>query len=328
MDDGFTIVKGSGLPAVTVRAEDGTASEEGPDPASFAVSRTGSTAAPLAVRLAVSGTAAPGADYAAIPSSVTIPAGAASASVRVVPVDDRDVEADETVILTVEPDRAYLVGTPGTAEAAIRDNDASWPPPPPPGAGTGGLLGHYFNTWNLQGPSLTRIDPAVDFDWGAGSPMPGISADGFGVRWTGFVTPPATGTYTFYTISNDGARLWVNDQIVIDKGIDQPLTEWSGMIDLEGGRRYRIRLEFYDNTGQAAVRLLWSGPSTPKGVIPSDRLQPAEADAPVPPPADAPPGAGGGGGAGGGHGGSGCGALGGEALLVLAAVGRRRRRRR
>lgn len=333
VDDWFTIVKGTGLPVATVRAEDGTASEEGSDPASFVVSRTGSTAAPLVVRLSVSGTAAPGADYAAIPSSVTIPAGAVSTTVRVVPVDDREAEGDETVLLTVAPDPAYIVGTPGTAQAAIRDNDASSPPPPPPGPAAGGLLGRYFNTWNLQGPSLPRIDPVVDFDWGAGSPMPGINPDGFGVRWTGFVTPPETGTYTFYTVSNDGARLWVNDEIVIDKGIDQPLTEWSGMIDLEGGRRYRIRLEYYDNTGEAAVRLLWSGPATPKGVIPSDRLEPAEADAPPPPPpageppapADPGPAAGAGGGGGGSGGAGRCGALGWEALLVWAAVRRRRR---
>ncbi len=261
VDDWFTIVKGSGLPVVTVGAEDGTASEQGADAASFVVRRTGSTAAPLAVRLTVSGTAAPGADYGAIPNPVTIPAGAATATVRVVPVDDAAAEGDETVVVTVAPDPAYIVGTPATAEAAIRDNDSA--PPPPPPAGSGGLLGRYFNTWNLQGPSVTRVDPVVDFDWGAGSPMPGINPDGFGVRWTGFVTPPETGTYAFYTVSNDGARLWVNDVIVIDKGIDQPLTEWSGTIDLEGGRPYRIRLEYYDNTGQAAVRLLWSGPSTP-----------------------------------------------------------------
>jgi hypothetical protein len=108
---------------VTVAATDASASEAGPDAGMFTFTRTGTTAAALLVQYRVGGTATSGSDFAALSGSVTIPAGAASATVRVTPVDDPDAEAPETVDVTVQPDGAYTVGTPSTAAVTIADND-------------------------------------------------------------------------------------------------------------------------------------------------------------------------------------------------------------
>jgi hypothetical protein len=108
---------------VTVAASDASASETGPDAGVFTFSRTGSTAAALPVRYALGGTASNSADYATLTGVVTIPAGQASVTVVVAPVNDPDFEASETVVATVQPDGAYTVGAPSAATVTIADND-------------------------------------------------------------------------------------------------------------------------------------------------------------------------------------------------------------
>lgn len=147
------------------------------------------------------------------------------------------------------------------------------PPPPPPPAGEGdGLSAVYYNNMNFSGATVTRIDPTVNFTWGDTSPAPGISPGTFSVRWTGQVQAEFSQRYTFYTQSNDGIRLWVNNQLIIQNWNDHALTENSGAITLVAGQKYAIKIEFYYNAGGAAARLLWSGASTPKTAIPQNRL--------------------------------------------------------
>jgi glucose/arabinose dehydrogenase len=147
------------------------------------------------------------------------------------------------------------------------------------GTGTG-LAATYYDNMNFTGATVTRIDATVNFTWGAGAPAPGIGVDTFSVRWTGQVQPEFTGVYTFYTQSDDGVRLWVNNQPLVNNWTDHSLIENSGTITLTAGQRYDIRLDFYDNGVDAAARLLWSGPSTAKAVIPTARLYPTS----TPPP--------------------------------------------
>ena len=81
----------------------------------------------------------------------------------------------------------------------------------PTQSGTGnGLSAVYYDNQNFTGATVSRVDPTVNFDWGTGSPAPGIGADTFSVRWTGQVQAQFSQTYTFYTTSDDGVRLWVN----------------------------------------------------------------------------------------------------------------------
>ena len=142
-----------------------------------------------------------------------------------------------------------------------------------PGTGTG-LSATYYNNTDFTGVTVTRVDPTVDFNWGSGSPAPGIGANTFSARWTGQVEAQFSGVYTFYTQSDDGARLWINGQQIINNWADRPPTESSGTIQLEAGQRYDIRMEFYEKNGSATARLLWSSASIPKSVVPSSRLYP------------------------------------------------------
>ena len=137
-----------------------------------------------------------------------------------------------------------------------------------------GLAVTYYNNRNFNGRKVSRTDATVDFDWGTGSPAPSIDPDTFSARWTGQVQPRDSGTYTFYTLSNDGVRLWVNGQLLIDNWTNHAVTENSGTITLTAGQKYDIRMEYYDDTGAAVAQLLWSSPATSKQVIPQSQLYP------------------------------------------------------
>jgi glucose/arabinose dehydrogenase len=138
-----------------------------------------------------------------------------------------------------------------------------------------GLKGFYYSNQSrtfVGQPTLIRTDPVIDFDWGGGSPAPGISADNFTVRWRGEVLAQFTDTYTFSVIADDGVRLWVNNQLIIDRWIPQAATEWSGSINLTAGQRYDITLEYFEDGGQAVIKLLWRTTQLQKQIIPTSQL--------------------------------------------------------
>jgi len=141
--------------------------------------------------------------------------------------------------------------------------------------GTEGLLGEYYHgtagdPWREL--VMERVDPTIDFSWGEGSPDPSVNANGFTVRWTGMVTVPASATYTFYTVTDDGIQLWVNNEQLIDNWTDHGNTEDSGDIALASGRQYEIILEYYENGGGAVCELSWESPSITRQAIPSQYL--------------------------------------------------------
>jgi glucose/arabinose dehydrogenase len=142
------------------------------------------------------------------------------------------------------------------------------------GSGTG-LQGSYFNNETLTGsPAVVRVDPTVNFSFGSGSPASGVQSDHFSARWLGFVQAQFTETYTFHTITDDGVRLWVNGQLLVDDWNMQNATEKTGTISLVAGQKYSIRMEYFDRTGEADANLMWSSTSTPVQPIPKTQLYP------------------------------------------------------
>jgi len=141
------------------------------------------------------------------------------------------------------------------------------------GTGTG-LNAEYFDNADFTNPVFTDIDPTIDFNFGKGSPDPSIGSDTFSVRWTGKVQPLFTESYSFHTRSDDGTRLWVNGELLIDNWRDQRVKERSGDIFLEAGQLYDITLEYYEYKGKAVSQLLWSSPSQPQEIIPASQLYP------------------------------------------------------
>jgi hypothetical protein len=135
-----------------------------------------------------------------------------------------------------------------------------------------GLQGTYYNNKNFTGSTITRNDAVINFDWRTQKPHPSIAADTYSVRWVGYVMPKSTDTYIFYLRADDGVRVWVNNQPIIDYWGDQAATERSGKIALTKDQKYPIKIEYYENYGNAVAQLRWSSPSTPKQLIPQANL--------------------------------------------------------
>jgi hypothetical protein len=132
--------------------------------------------------------------------------------------------------------------------------------------------GEYFNNMTLSGsPALVRDDAQIRFDWGDGSPAPGIvNADRFSVRWTRTLDL-AAGSYRFTATADDGVRVWVNDHLLIDAWRDQAPRTYSGELYLPGGS-IPVKMEYYENTGGAVAKLAWekADQSQPGEVIVDD----------------------------------------------------------
>ncbi len=112
------------LPVVSVQATTAAASETGPAAGRFTITRTGSTDFPLTVQLSVGGTATNGTDDAALPASITLPIGSTTGFADVTPLADTLAEGDETVVLGIAANAAYVLGTPDTATVTIADSSA------------------------------------------------------------------------------------------------------------------------------------------------------------------------------------------------------------
>ena len=152
-------------------------------------------------------------------------------------------------------------------------------------------LTNTFNAAPTNAPGVVGIWRYVD---GVATPVAGAGqarhwpplADAFGklerfsVRWTGQVVPTISGPVTFHTVSDDGARLWVDGQPVIDDWNSHGASEKTGTVTLTAGKPVAIRVEYFQGGGGSTMHLLWSGAGLPKAVIPATNLIPAGAKAP------------------------------------------------
>ncbi len=118
------VLGGVDRPIVRISASPAMVNEVGATSATLTVSRTGPTEEPLTVLYAASGTATAGNDYVALPGSVTIPEGSATATIVVTAIDDTLPEPDETVVVALSADPAYLVGSPGSATVTVISDEA------------------------------------------------------------------------------------------------------------------------------------------------------------------------------------------------------------
>ncbi|MBN2316143.1 MAG: hypothetical protein JXM79_19610, partial [Sedimentisphaerales bacterium] len=155
----------------------------------------------------------------------------------------------------------------------------------------GGLKAEYFNNATLSGePELVRQDPEIDYNWGSGdvpgenSPDASISVDNFSARWSGELEIDLTDTYTFDITANNGFRLWLDGRLIIDYW-DNPTTSSraSEPIELIGGTRSSIRMEYSEATGTAIAQLFWESSIRDHQIIPQAALSlPMKANTPSP----------------------------------------------
>ena len=146
----------------------------------------------------------------------------------------------------------------------------------------GGLTAQYFNSTDLNTNTLalTRIDSALNFNWAYGSPSSSIASDHFSARWTGKVTAPTDGNYTFYTHSDDGIRVWIDGKPVIDDWTAHASKQDQGTIALSSGQ-HDLKVEYYEEGGEASVSLEWAGPGFGQQVIPTSAFSPPSVTAPL-----------------------------------------------
>ena len=143
-----------------------------------------------------------------------------------------------------------------------------------------GLTGQYYDTAAFGTLKTTRTDATINFNFGTAIPSGTAitNADTFSIAWSGQIEPEFTALYTFYVTADDGARLWVNDQMVVCRTFAAAGPEMRGQVQLQAGQRVNIRLEYIEQTGSASVRLEWSCASRAREVIPTARLYPARVD--------------------------------------------------
>jgi len=132
-----------------------------------------------------------------------------------------------------------------------------------------GLTGEYFDNIRLGGqPRLVRTDPQVDFGWTLSAPGPGIPLEWYSVRWTGSLRVPSGGVRRIGLQANDGYRLYLDGRLIIDNWKKQSYGTMLADVRLEPGSSHELRLEYFESTGNAHVRLVWDA-----GVVDDARAQ-------------------------------------------------------
>jgi hypothetical protein len=268
---------------ITIAANDAAATEPDPGQQStaigqFTVTRGGFPLNSITVNLRQGGPGAgfgaPGLDFNNLPTTITLPTGTSSETITLTPMANTNLQTPVIAQLQLLPGANYSIGTQSNAAVVIY---------PSPAANGTGLLGQYFTNssttytnsrnFNPTNLFLTRVDSTIDFNWTNGT-SPDLSNGTYTVRWTGQIQPQFSETYTFAVASDDGCRLWVNDQLLINKWQAQGLTTWTNSIALQAGTRYDLRLDYLQAGGAAQAYLYWYSPSQPEQIIPNGNLYP------------------------------------------------------
>jgi hypothetical protein len=121
--------------------------------------------------------------------------------------------------------------------------------------------GEYFNNASLQGsPAFVRGDRDINFDWSLAAPDPRVSNDNFSVRWTRRQAF-AAGTYRIDATMDDGLRVYVDGNLVLDQWSDASIRSASAVVNLNAGE-HDLRVEYYERAGSATARVnITSAPS-------------------------------------------------------------------
>lgn len=124
----------------------------------------------------------------------------------------------------------------------------------------GGLKAEYYSGTSLQGQAKTRTDEWINFEPNNQAPDPFLPASPLSIRWTGTLRPNVSGEYELSFTSDDGCRLWVDDKLVIDAWGGHQVRSDNVKINLEAGKEYSIKAEYWNNLDYAVAKLNWRPP--------------------------------------------------------------------
>ena len=143
-----------------------------------------------------------------------------------------------------------------------------------------GFTAAYFNNRNLTPPAFAIQDgETIDYDWGGGAPITGMPGDQYSIRWYGKLVNNEiieAEEFTFTSLSDDGVRLWIDGNLIIDAWFIQGPTEYSGVFTLEPGIAYDFVFEYFEEGGGAAVQLELESLSTSRRMVTSTDFQKIE----------------------------------------------------
>jgi hypothetical protein len=136
-----------------------------------------------------------------------------------------------------------------------------------------GLEAVYYADTELGKAVLHRTDDTVDFVWDERSPDPEVPVDNFSVEWKGKLLVPEAAEYEFSIIGDDGARLYIDDELVIDRWGQHNMADGftRASVSLAKGR-VPLKVEYFEKTGGAAIRLLWRSKRIPEQPIAAEYL--------------------------------------------------------
>lgn len=144
----------------------------------------------------------------------------------------------------------FLASTATTVPAATTATNETDPTP--------GFFGEYHKGNNFNDLVQSRVDSDINFNWSSSSPMKGVPADGFSVRWSGLFTAPhgkGTRQYRFTTNTDDGVRLYIGNTAVIHQWKRQGKQHHSHDVSLKAGQRLPLIMEYHDSKGSAFAKL-------------------------------------------------------------------------
>jgi len=140
-----------------------------------------------------------------------------------------------------------------------------------------GLIGEYFDIGEaiddfpkVEGkkPVVRRIDKELNWEATAEKFAGTELEDHFYVRWTGVIRIPKDGTYTFYTESDDGSRLWIDGKQVVENGGLHAMEEKNGVVELKAGD-HEIKVDLFENEGEVGLKVSWQAEGLEKQIIPA-----------------------------------------------------------
>jgi PA14 domain/Bacterial Ig domain len=194
----------------------------------------------------------------------------------------------------VDPDNTTQNSSSSTATIPITPVDVAPTLKTSNGSAGTGLAGTYYRTskdlttvpdsndtaGNPSEPAITRLDSQVSFNtsisgglttvWG----IPDVEPDDFSVRWTGQIKAPVDGTYTIQTVSDDGVRVWIDGNMVIDDYSTHAPTTDTANLNFTAGSMHSIEIDYYERGGGEEIQLEWAHPGQTTQLIPTQYLYP------------------------------------------------------
>jgi hypothetical protein len=152
-----------------------------------------------------------------------------------------------------------------------------------------GIKADYYNGMNFQYSVRSSVEKNIGFSRKIESPARGVDTEYFSIRYTGSITAPKSGLYNFYVLADDGVRVWVNHQLIIDAWLDQEATLYTGSIMLDKEETYDIKIDYYNSVVHSVLRVRWElpmenyqlfdlGHQAEKTPIPTDILTPTRSE--------------------------------------------------